>query len=520
MIDKNKNKNKGSGEFDDDSFEDFSDADFDEASFDEGEDFVDLPAEEGELEGDDFEAEDWGDAEDATDKKGKKKKSGGGLGFNAIVIIGAVILGGGVLAFNIMRESGKAAEARPSVFQSILNIGDVLDGSLLGDKPEDDAAAQQAEAEQQEQGFLNNPDVPVPPTPVQQPPAPTPIAPADETAATNEPLTPMPLPTAAPSTEPPRGPEDAVPPTAENVPSATDIAEMPSVPSPVTEEPSVPAPDAPAAAPSAEDILKQAMANREQKQQTEDNAGPASPDGQKSGETLPEKMADAKEEAKDVIADVKEEAKEKVEDIKEAVTPESAPQPEPSSPVAQTPAATPEQVAANNEAVAALEGKLDSLLKRMDQIESDLGSMKSGKGADTQEIEQTVAALKEDIAEIKSRPAATTMQETEEAPKPAPKKKKKAAPKPTVSEDEAYSPAPATSPAAATASKKPASAVASGKWELRAAQPGRAWVSKPGDRDMQAVAVGETLAGIGRITAITYQNGRWTVMGTQGVVQQ
>jgi hypothetical protein len=37
---------------------------------------------------------------------------------------------------------------------------------------------------------------------------------------------------------------------------------------------------------------------------------------------------------------------------------------------------------------------------------------------------------------------------------------------------------------------------------------------------MQAVSVGETLAGIGRITAITSQNGRWAVIGTQGTIQQ
>jgi intracellular multiplication protein IcmG len=55
---------------------------------------------------------------------------------------------------------------------------------------------------------------------------------------------------------------------------------------------------------------------------------------------------------------------------------------------------------------------------------------------------------------------------------------------------------------------------------LRAAQPGRAWVSRPGERDMQSVEVGQSLTGIGRVTAILYQNGRWTVQGTSGQINQ
>ena len=73
---------------------------------------------------------------------------------------------------------------------------------------------------------------------------------------------------------------------------------------------------------------------------------------------------------------------------------------------------------------------------------------------------------------------------------------------------------------AKVSAKKPAATASSGRWELRAAQPGRAWVSRPGERDMQSVEVGQSLTGIGRVTAILYQNGRWTVQGTSGQINQ
>ena len=57
-------------------------------------------------------------------------------------------------------------------------------------------------------------------------------------------------------------------------------------------------------------------------------------------------------------------------------------------------------------------------------------------------------------------------------------------------------------------------------WELRAAQPGKAWVSKKGSRDMQPIIVGDTLAGIGRIQNISYQNNRWIVQGANGSIKQ
>ena len=57
-------------------------------------------------------------------------------------------------------------------------------------------------------------------------------------------------------------------------------------------------------------------------------------------------------------------------------------------------------------------------------------------------------------------------------------------------------------------------------WELRAAQPGRAWVSKKGQKEMRPVVVGDKLPGLGRIQSITYQNQKWVVVGHEGQITQ
>ena len=58
------------------------------------------------------------------------------------------------------------------------------------------------------------------------------------------------------------------------------------------------------------------------------------------------------------------------------------------------------------------------------------------------------------------------------------------------------------------------------KWELRAAQPGKAWVSQRGNSDMRPVVVGDKLSGIGRIRSIMYQGNKWVVRGDSGQITQ
>ncbi len=71
------------------------------------------------------------------------------------------------------------------------------------------------------------------------------------------------------------------------------------------------------------------------------------------------------------------------------------------------------------------------------------------------------------------------------------------------------------------ANKKQASKANSDKkWVLKSAQPNQAMVAKQGESDMVRISVGETLSGIGRITAIDMQNGQWIVQGTKGSITQ
>jgi intracellular multiplication protein IcmG len=288
---------------------------------------------------------------------------------------------------------------------------------------------------------------------------------------------------------------------------------------------------APEAAASAEDILKQAMANREQKHTEEPVSStevPPSPADKEALEAdLEKKMAEAKKKAEEI----EQAAKDKVEEVVASVPVPATIEPvvpaqpqtaneQPAAPVeAIVPEETKQEISANKEAVSALEGKLDTLLSRMDKIENDLNTVRESKGGNTQDLEKTVSSLKEEIAELRSRPAPSVASDVSDEPvTPKPSKKKRTV-KAVSPENDAYSP---NKPVASTAPSKPAgkSASTNGRWELRAAQPGRAWVSKAGERDMQAVSVGDTLPGIGRIGAITYMNGRWTVSGAQGSIQQ
>jgi hypothetical protein len=63
--------------------------------------------------------------------------------------------------------------------------------------------------------------------------------------------------------------------------------------------------------------------------------------------------------------------------------------------------------------------------------------------------------------------------------------------------------------------------MAAGTWVLKAAKPGVAWVARKGTDDLKMVEVGDSLAGVGRVTAIVKSSsGNWTVNGTKGRISQ
>ncbi|MAS88081.1 MAG: hypothetical protein CMH30_08935 [Micavibrio sp.] len=58
------------------------------------------------------------------------------------------------------------------------------------------------------------------------------------------------------------------------------------------------------------------------------------------------------------------------------------------------------------------------------------------------------------------------------------------------------------------------------KWELRAASPNQAWVSRQGNSTLKQVSVGDQLEGLGTIKSIALNNGRWIVSASQGQITQ
>lgn len=142
-----------------------------------------------------------------------------------------------------------------------------------------------------------------------------------------------------------------------------------------------------------------------------------------------------------------------------------------------------------NTASGELARKLDAVLERMEIIEARM--------AEWAALDADISALQKRLASLEKQP-----------------RKQSAPSSPPVSR-----PARNGTPAAALERDQPASSP-SASWVLKAAQPGQAMVAKKGENDIISVMVGETIAGIGRITSIAVQNGQWVVEGTDGKITQ
>ncbi len=477
------NHNNGNdGDFDDDIFdgEDFNDQDFDSENFDEN-DFSGDADMDGDLPDEEFDDGDWADHEGASpaakEKSLYQSREKKGLSFNTIIIIGAVVVGGGVMMTTVMNKSAEVSAGSQNVFRSMLSMVGVMDGELSA--PTETIEEGQQQEAVQETGFLSDPSLVENQSAEQQnPPQPVPMAPEEAGAAINEPLTPLPEDLYAGT---PRGPEEALPNENDPVPAET------------TAQPVL----------TAEDILKQAQANREKKLQNEAVAEqtPAEP-------ALPV----AEKPSVDIAAP----------------NPEPVVTPTPAQVPVVTPVSAPsissEALAENTKALEGVTNSLDTMIKRMERMEGDITAVRQANESQYQEIEKTIASLKNEVSEIKARPAAKAAV-VEKAPSVAPvettETESSAVAEKTAAPAKKHSTTkPAKTNKPVTVAKTQPQADSSGAWQLRAAQPGRAWVSRAGQRDMQGIEVGQTLPGVGRITAITYQNGRWAVVGSQGTIQQ
>ncbi len=460
-------------DFDADIFdgeEEYLQDDFDAEAFDEA-DYA-----QSDVDDDEFVDDDWQDSEgpEASHQQPREKK---GLSFNTIVIIGAVVVGGGVMAMTVMNKSAEQAASSQGGFQSFLNITGVMDGMLFGEK---ETQNNTAASEESQEGFLNNPDSLAS---SDNPPQPVPMSPLEDAGPDlGQPLTPLPEDMYA---QVPRGPDDK---------EAVDNTVQKNTDPAAAEAPL-----------SAQDILEQAMANREKKNEILQDLPVVAPDAAVQEEP---KVAEALpvDQPADVVPALPA-AEDKV-----------------SPPVVNTAIMSPAQEKAltdNTKAMETLSESMNKVVSRIDRMEGELTNVRDSQQASYQKLEAKVESLQKEVTALKDRPVSAELTSSpKEEKKPeirVPVQKEK---EPSVKKAETVQPASSKPKAVSRPAPSPKTAPSSAPWELRAAQPGRAWISRAGAKDMQGVQVGQSVDGIGRVTAITYQNGRWTVSGTNGSIQQ
>lgn len=134
--------------------------------------------------------------------------------------------------------------------------------------------------------------------------------------------------------------------------------------------------------------------------------------------------------------------------------------------------------------IAGTDEKLDLILQRLDQMQSRISDLEESS-ATPQDIKTTNKTTQNSEPQIEETPVKKEPVKTAAPKKPA---------------------------ATKTATQN--------NWQLRAAQPGKAWVAKKGDNNMRPIVVGDNLTGIGRIQDIRFTNGKWVVLGSAGKITQ
>ncbi len=155
------------------------------------------------------------------------------------------------------------------------------------------------------------------------------------------------------------------------------------------------------------------------------------------------------------------------------------------------------QIAVLNSKIAELTATVEKLSKQADD------AMARAKKAEEEAIAAKQAA-KSAPAPATPKPAAKA-----EAPKPAPKTQ--------ASETQAKKPSSSTSSKAKSSSSSSSSAP---QWQLRGASEGQAMVGQRGTNELVNVKVGDNIRGLGKITFIGQENGKWVVRGTTGKLSQ
>lgn len=441
-------------------FDDLDDPDFvleDDSDYASDLELDDTPLEEDiyiDSEDDEFDSEDWDvefEDEPVAAEPRSAAQSKSGMSFNTKVMIGAFVVGFGVFIWTVL--SNAPAIMGGAGFNSALTMSGATQGPVMGREAE--GRENLVDPETRDTGFLNNPerilqqkDAAIEQNLQDVPPMPTPILgiPEQENVQQDaQRLMPMPI----------------IQNQEERVPRSPDAP--PALIQTENESPPV--------IPSAEDILKNVIAQRE------------------------ESKADLQ-----VLSEVKQEEKPSAELAQSETVP--------LEPASQTPQIVEEESQSEPEILSQNDGvRLSQLSSRIDNIEVRISNMEQATSSKIDDLADVISALREDIADLPKNPA-----QPAQRPKTAGKAPEVSKTREKPQTENPVKPKRVQKP-------KPAPATAA-SWELRAAQPGKAWVSKKGDRNMKSVQVGDRIEGVGQITAISYLSGRWIVQGTNGEIRQ
>lgn len=443
----------------DDDYDDVLDESFEEDFGDDEylEDLEDLDLESDDLGGFDDDIPD-GDFDDEWDEAGdddlvgagagaQKKKSNFDMSFNAMVITGAVVVGLGVFVYQVV---SKKPVVSLDTFTSALNMTGATDGVVFGDDENQaptqtqDSVDDTSDKNSDKTGFLYDPDI------------------LDSMEMELEDSPPMPSTISSEEKDGSIEESSIVENTVENavLPNVVEDIEIPQVPRPPEDVVDI------------DDALS-------------DLAPPEEPKVSIKAEEFLKEKIEARENQKEQAPEVQD--SQLVADVTEQPAPKPAAEEKP----IVVPESKQEDVVTNVTVDGDVLKKLDMIVSRLDDMESQIKQIKQSGSSQIEGMSETITSLKEELANVKSAPkSAKAPVVAEKAPvkKAAPKKKRVSKPK--------------------------------ARWELRAAQPGKAWVSRKGQQNMQPVVIGDTLDGVGRITSISYNGSRWVVQGTSGSIRQ
>lgn len=186
--------------------------------------------------------------------------------------------------------------------------------------------------------------------------------------------------------------------------------------------------------------------------------------------------------------------------------PSSAAEP---APTLQAPSEASPHLEAQDKQIESLQSKLGTQEAQIAEAEKAAQALQDSLKSKDEEI----ATLSKKIEELEQKLADAARAPAPEKQAAAPKEVKPVAAK---TEKPAAKKTPTSAPQQAKAPEAAPAKVVS--WELKAAQPGKAVLASRSTGDTRNVAVGDTVDGLGKITAISNDTGRWTVRGTKGQV--